>query len=319
MELALYHEKFGYYASGHARIGRNGDFFTNVSVGSIFGKLLAEQFAEIWEQLGKPDPFTIVEQGAHDGQFAVDVLSALHNAACWSALHYVIVEPFPVWRERQQARLHRFAEKVSGVESLESLAPFSGIHFSNELFDALPVHLFSTGEGDSVELRVATNDDRFEFEPCQSAREASLAAPKLMRDIAAKLSRGVIIAIDYGVTREQFSERKAGTLQVRAAHSKLASPFDQIGLADISAHVEWTSLIKAAQSSGAQLIGLTDQHHFLTGILSALVPPAELQKFSAADKRALQTLLHPEMLGRSFQALALAKNFSGTLSAFRYA
>jgi len=67
MELALYHPEHGYYASGRASIGRRGDFFTNVSVGPLFGKLLAAQFAEIWQKLGQPDDFTIVEQGAHDG------------------------------------------------------------------------------------------------------------------------------------------------------------------------------------------------------------------------------------------------------------
>src|SRR5438105_5645346 len=76
MELALYHPEHGYYASGRAAIGRRGDFFTNVSVGPLFGKLLAAQFAEMWERLGKPHEFSIVEQGAHDGAFARDALAA---------------------------------------------------------------------------------------------------------------------------------------------------------------------------------------------------------------------------------------------------
>src|SRR5215472_16609725 len=104
MGLALYHPEHGYYASGRARIGRRGDFFTNVSVGPLFGKLLAAQFAEIWEKLGRPDDFTIMEQGAHDGVFAVDMLSALRQSAgeCFAATSYVIAEPFLFWRERQQ-------------------------------------------------------------------------------------------------------------------------------------------------------------------------------------------------------------------------
>ena len=74
MQQALYHPEHGYYASGRAAIGRRGDFFTNVSVGPIFGQLLAAQFAEIWERLGCPGDFVIVEQGAHHGDFARDVL-----------------------------------------------------------------------------------------------------------------------------------------------------------------------------------------------------------------------------------------------------
>ena len=74
MEQALYHPEFGYYSSGQCAIGRRGDYFTNVSVGPLFGRLLAAQFAEMWEILGRPGDFTIVEQGAHHGEFAGDVL-----------------------------------------------------------------------------------------------------------------------------------------------------------------------------------------------------------------------------------------------------
>src|ERR1700680_520089 len=77
MEHALYHLQHGYYSSGRAMIGRGGDYFTNVSVGSLFGTLLATQFIEIWERFDKVDNFTIVEQGAHDGQFGHDVLTAI--------------------------------------------------------------------------------------------------------------------------------------------------------------------------------------------------------------------------------------------------
>src|SRR5919197_4251689 len=74
MQQALYHPEHGYYSSGRAAIGRRGDYFTNVSVGPLFGQLLAAQFAEIWERLGRPQDFVIAEQGAHYGDFARDVL-----------------------------------------------------------------------------------------------------------------------------------------------------------------------------------------------------------------------------------------------------
>src|SRR5437867_12429524 len=76
MHQALYHPKHGYYSSGRCAIGRRGDYFTNVSVGPVFGQLLAAQFAEIWERLGKINNFIIVEQGAHHGEFARDVLES---------------------------------------------------------------------------------------------------------------------------------------------------------------------------------------------------------------------------------------------------
>ena len=357
MELALYHPDRGYYASGRANIGRRGDFFTNVSVGSLFGRLLASQFAEIWEKLGRPGDFKIVEQGAHDGVFAGDALSALRRSAadCFAATSYSLIEPFPIWRERQQKNLRGFAEKTSWVPSVDEIAPFVGIHFSNELFDSLPVHLIvsggvangatvwnekfvalehglSAGVPSGVELccpgarfiftsaKVSPSNlqlDRLGFFPAGFETEVNLAAPKLMSEIAAKLSRGIILTIDYGFSRTEFYSlhRSQGSLQVRANQKKLSSPFQQIGLADISAHVEWTALAEVAQSSGATPIGFTDQHHFLAGIISKSFPEAD---FNASEKRALQTLLHPEMLGRNFQALALGKDFKENLAGFRF-
>lgn len=308
----------------------------------MFGKLLAAQFAEIWEKLGRPDDFTIVEQGAHDGAFAVDVLGALRQSSgeCFAGSSYLILEPFLTWRERQQKNLRDFSAKISWLESIDQLAPFTGVHFSNELFDSLPVHLivsggilkgatdwkekfvtvagnnfaFTTANVSRSELRL----DQLGFFPAGFETEVSVAAPKLMREIALKLSGGVILTIDYGFVRAEFYSlhRSEGSLQVRAKQKKLSSPFEQIGLADISAHVEWTGLAEAALSSGAKPIGFTDQHHFLTGIVSKFFPKVE---FDASEKRALQTLLHPEMLGRNFQVLALGKNFPENLSGFQFA
>ncbi len=291
MELALYHPDRGYYASGRANIGRRGDFFTSVSVGPLFGKLLAAQFVEIWEKLGRPGDFEIVEQGAHDGVFAADALRALRQSAgeCFAATSYCIVEPFPIWQERQEKNLHEFAEKTSWVASIDEIAPFVGIHFSNELFDSLPVHLIVSG---GVANGATVWHEKF----------VTVAADNFAFAIA-------------NVSRSGLQLDHQGSLQVRAKQKKLSSPFQQIGLADISAHVEWTSLAEAAQSSGTRPTGFTDQHHFLTGIISKFFPEAD---FDASEKRALQTLLHPEMLGRNFQVLALGKDFHEKLAGFQF-
>ncbi len=158
MEEALYHPALGYYSSGRCVIGRRGDYFTSVSVGRLFGQLLAAQFAEIWEKLERPHDFVLVEQGAHHGQFAGDVLKALRerNPACFSALRYRMVEPFPILRARQEAALRDFAEKVEWSASVEEMTPFCGVHFSNELLDALPVHLVVAEHGKWRERFVET-------------------------------------------------------------------------------------------------------------------------------------------------------------------
>jgi Uncharacterized conserved protein len=341
MELALYHPDYGYYASGRANIGRAGDFFTNVSVGSCFGYLLAAQFAEVWQQSGSPSLFTIVEQGAHDALFASDALTALSRfrTHCFNALHYIVIEPFSIWRERQKKTLAAFQHKVHWVQTVDELESFSGIYFANELFDAVPVHLITSGTreepGNWQERRVTAVGDHFELVsapirdpelraqtdrlgslPPDFRTEINLAAPDLMCEVAGKLSQGVILTIDYGFPRAQFysQDRNEGTLQIRSGHRKLSSPFEKIGRADISAHVEWTSLAEAAEQAGASLLGFADQYHFFTGIIA----DTAIDMLGELNKQALQTLLHPELLGRSFQALALAENFGGSLSGYRY-
>lgn len=296
IEQALYHPQHGYYASGRAVIGRKGDYFTNVSVGPLFGQLLAAQFAEIWERLGKIDNFTVVEQGAHDGQFARDVLTELRvrSPEFFSTLRYRIIEPFPVWQDRQSQTLAEFGDRVEWRESLDRLEPFAGIHFSNELLDAMPMDL----RGKLVGLE----GDKLVFveRPAGQEPQTNRAVIDWIDSLATKLQRGFIIAIDYGFVRAEFHE----VLQIRTQHRLLDSPFEQIGEADITAHVNWTEIAERAEASGLRVAGFTDQHHFLTGIIS------KFQGIVADEesKRALQTLLHPEMLGRAFQVLVLGKD-----------
>jgi SAM-dependent MidA family methyltransferase len=308
MEQALYHPEHGYYSSGRASIGRKGDYFTNISVGPLFGQLLAAQFTEIWERLGKIDNFTIVEQGAHGGEFALDVLSALREKSpdFFSILRYFIIEPFPVLQDRQSQTLKEFGDRVQWRRSLNELGPFVGVHFSNELLDAMPIDLRGK--------RVALENDNFVLVDWPDPEaEVNRAALEWIDHLAPKLERGFVVSVDYGLARSEFRE----VLQVRAQHRTLDSPFEQIGEADITAHINWTDIVVRAEANGLNLVGFTDQHHFLTGIISEF--PALIEGEKA--KRALQTLLHPEILGRAFQVLALKKNvdLAEPLAGFKYA
>jgi SAM-dependent MidA family methyltransferase len=303
MQQALYHPEHGYYSSGRCVIGRKGDYFTNVSVGPLFGQLLAAQFSEIWERLGKIDDFVIVEQGAHDGQFARDVLEFVEKRLpeLFGALRYRILEPFPILEAQQRRRLEAFGDKVEWRGSPE---PFTGVHFSNELLDAMPVRLISDG----TEKLVGLDGDKFVFvERPVDKTMFNQAALESIDHIAANLQRGYMIAIDYGFLDEEFERN----VQVRAQHRSLDSPFEQIGDADITMSVHWRSIVERAQVNGLRVAGFTDQHHFLTGIISQVESGDRAQSLladSRKTKRELQTLLHPEMLGRAFQVLALAKN-----------
>jgi SAM-dependent MidA family methyltransferase len=317
MQQALYHPEYGYYSSGRCVIGRKGDYFTNVSVGPVFGQLLALQFSEIWERLDKINDFVIVEQGAHDGQFARDVLEFVQQdlPEFFEALRYRIVEPFPILKEQQRRSLEPFGDKIEWRESPDS---FTGVHFSNELLDAIPVRLIS----DETEKLVGLDGDNFVFiERSVDKTMFNQAALESIDHIAASLQRGYVIAIDYGFLDEPF-ERNA---QVRALHRNLDSPFEQIGDADITISVDWRSIIDRAQANGLRVAGFTDQYHFLTGILSQ-IQTGDFGQSLLADspkvKRELQTLLHPEMLGRAFEVLALAKDLdiaAPLLAGFKFA
>ena len=307
MDQALYHPEHGYYASDRAIIGRQGDYFTNVSVGPLFAQLLAIQFIEIWQTMGKIERFSIVEQGAHHGQFARDVLEFCRRRSpeFFSALNYRIIEPFPKLQDRQRNTLNEFGDSVQCYRSLDELEPFVGLHFSNELIDAMPINL----RGRLVGL----DGEDFIFVDASTDQTLNRTQLDWIEAIASKLERGFVVTFDYGFSGSEFRE----ILQVRSRHRLLDSPFQEIGRADITAHINWSGIAEAAEKNGLRVSGFTDQHHFLTGIISTFPPVVAEDK----SKRALQTLLHPEMLGRSFQVLALSKDVdSGVqLSGFKFA
>jgi SAM-dependent MidA family methyltransferase len=366
MELALYHPEHGYYGAGRAALGRAGDYFTSVNVGPIFGELLGAQFHEMWTHLGRPHGFTIVEQGANDGTLAADILEWSRQCApdFFEAMRYEIVEGLEVLRGRQQDLLAgqpgspafadlpgsanlpigtrsgrrmpptRLASKVTWHNALADLPPFTGIHFSNELVDAFPVHRVRFRAGEWRELYVTgelTWTDRPATDPALLASlaaaprqegyttEVNLEALSWAQTVASKIARGWVLAIDYGYPRQRYysPERHHGTLECYAGHKKGLDPLAGPGFRDLTAHVEFTSLASAFLAAGMTLAGYTDQHHFLTGLVSqAFADRAP----SAPEARALKTLLHPEMLGTAFQVLGLARDApEAPLAGFRFA
>jgi SAM-dependent MidA family methyltransferase len=341
MELALYHPELGYYASGHARIGRAGDFFTNVSVGPLFGRLLARQVAEMWRVLGAPDEFTIIEQGAHAGDLAADVLDGLRVMfpECHRTVCYKVVEPFPKLEARQRERLGVVAGRVQWVRRLEEIRVETGVHLSNELPDAFPVHLVKWTCGQWRELMVIERDGRCVFangpmpsgelhEACARipgplpegyTTEVNLAATGWVREVAEAMQRGFVIAVDYGFPRHEYyaPTRVAGTLSAYANHQREADPLARPGEIDLTAHVEFDSVIEAAQTAGLRLEGFTDQHHFMVGLgLGHFADGA-----NASERRAFQTLMHPQSMGTSFKVAAFSKGIGPTISleGFRFA
>jgi SAM-dependent MidA family methyltransferase len=345
MARALYDPAQGYYGAGKARVGRSGDFFTNVSVGPLFGRLLARQFAEMWRRLGQPGDFVLVEQGAHRGDAAADILTALRefDPACFAATTLWLVEPFATWRQAQQETLRDFASgQVRWTGTPGDLPEFCGVHYSNELVDAFPVHRVVRRSGGWKERRVDFQGGHFVFVdvvvtdkalrdhlarlpdvPLEYETEVNLGAAAWLGELAPRLRAGFILVIDYGYPRAEYyrPERTGGTLSAYAAHRREPDPLDRPGEIDLTAHVDFTSLAEAAGPSGLEIVGFTDQHHFMVGLGRSHFSD-ELPQGAAGERelRAFKTLMHPGLMGRSFHALGLAKGVNhASLAGFQFA
>ena len=152
MRHVLYCPIYGYYEQSKDRIGREGDFYTNVNIGPLFGELLAFQFAEWLREIGG-NAFQLIEAGTHDGQLAADILNWFRQKRpkLFASLTYWIVEPSPRRRAWQKEKLEHFAEQVRWSDSIDGLAEglVNGIIFSNELLDAMPIHRFGWDAADA--------------------------------------------------------------------------------------------------------------------------------------------------------------------------
>ncbi len=334
MAVALYHPQGGYYAAEASRTGRRGDFFTSVSVGPVFGKLLAAQFMEMRQLLGNPEDFTLVEQGANDGQLLADILAAWPGPAP----RVTIVEPLEQRRAAQRKTLAPWIDCVRHVARANELPNFTGVFFANELLDAFPVKLLVYEDRRWSERRVGSEDGRFVFVDAPFAGEAPAVAediprfateicPSLapwMRTVAGKLTRGWILLVDYGhpAMVRHHPSRAAGSLAAYRAHRRVDNPLSDPGSQDLTAHVDFTAVARAAEAAGLQLAGFTDQHHALTALAAKVFPAMPKDKLSQdaeREMRALRQLLHPESMGTSFKFLALAKECGAPLGAFAFA
>jgi SAM-dependent MidA family methyltransferase len=340
MERALYDPEDGYYASGKSAIGKHGDFFTNVSIGPVYGEVLAGQFVEMWHALGRPSGFTLIEQGAGDGQLAQDILNALASTAL-AGVPLVVVEPSDALRKIQSEKLT--GHNVSWVADADALPELCGVHYSNELFDAFPVRVVRSTGGGWLELFVDSKDESFtwlemplagelavivaEFpiRPKGFTTEVCLAHRPLLQTLSAKITRGFLLAVDYGMTSESLlaEHRADGTLSCYRGHRRDSNPLEAPGQKDLTAHVNFSLLAQNATEAGWQLANFTDQHHFLVGAATSLLLSMDGKTPDASGRkklRSLKMLLHPESMGRQFHAILFSKGISDVkLSGFQYA
>jgi SAM-dependent MidA family methyltransferase len=342
MQTALYDPQHGYYASNSPKIGAAGDFITNVSVGPLFGALVARQIHEMWRACNQPKEWTLVEQGAYDGRLILDILTALqtHHPALHARLQVILIEPLSSLKARQSATLQN-AANVLWKKHLSELEPWSGVHLSNELPDAFPIRRFRWS-GEWTEDRVTLSNGHFAFvnQPPDATAEILLRdmpPPPIHRvvefaadlepwtqQILDRLSSGYVLAFDYGLLEAEWNQphRTNGTLRGYRNHRHAENPLADPGQQDITAHVDlsrWTQLLLR---HGATEVQITDQHRFCTGV-APLHFPDQIRTMSPAEHRELlqfRSLSHPSLFGSAFRVLAAGKSVPSlkTLSGFRF-
>ncbi|HSJ01197.1 MAG TPA: SAM-dependent methyltransferase [Verrucomicrobium sp.] len=332
MQMALYEPEKGYYRQGVRRIGRSGDFYTSVSVGPLFGSLLAEYGYSLWRESTDANPFTLIEQGAHDGTLAHDVLSALRQAHpdLYERARYLIIEPDPGLRVAQAEKLGAdFPGKLLHVEAWSAVPASTGLVLCNELLDAFAVHRvqFTTegwrelyvelGESGALAFGigpVSTPDLERELDlmgtdfPIGFTTEINVAMIDWLEEVAESAFQGELLLADYGhAAREYYiPERSGGTLRRYYQHRSDDNVLEALGDADLTSHVNFTRLAEAAQSLGWQVTEFIEQGRFLTGLAAELMRQPGFTP-TPAWMRQFQTLTHPGHLGHSFQILTLRR------------
>jgi SAM-dependent MidA family methyltransferase len=326
MTQALYHQEHGYYGPGPRRIGRSGDFYTSVSVGPLYGRLLATLAQQTFEKLGQPSDFCVIEQAAHDGQLAEDILNACEY-------DYVIVEPNPRYETVQRRKLAAFGNRVSWTSSLANIPQRPALFLCNELPDAMPVHLVRWNGSSWNELWVSADDrDTLRLDPGPISKEeltteiarlprelpvgytteVGLAALHWVRELAAASFYGQIFIADYGLDHEELYsiERHTGTIRRYRNHKTDDDILEDLGECDLTTHVNFTRLKQVGEAAGLKEQAYSHQGRYLGKLglpwlatLEGRPPDATIQ----ALLRQYHSLTHPAFMGRSFRVLLMEK------------
>jgi SAM-dependent MidA family methyltransferase len=335
MRECLYHPEHGYYSRVNAR--GFADYYTSVDVHPIFGRLLARQLAEMWEQLGTPKTFLVVEAGAGVGRLAGHILNfaagALHEF--YAALQYVAVEQSAARRSEHAARLsaHFAAGRASSSSEIPVTIP-AGCIFSNELLDALPTYRAVMEQGVLRESCVGISGDRFievlrdpstpllgqyfseqgiTLQEGQQA-EVCLDACQWIENTGRAIGRGFVLTIDYGhEARALYNEgHNRGTLLAYRDHEVTENVLDAPGDQDLTAHVNFTALDLWGRRAGLLRTGLVTQSQFLIALgrgneFADLYDPGQTEVEKLRARLLLKNLIHPEGLGEKFQVLIQQK------------
>jgi SAM-dependent MidA family methyltransferase len=341
MELALYAPGFGYYAAGSRKIGAEGDFVTAPELTPMFARCLAMQARQVLDHVGGD----VLELGPGTGVLAADLFEELKAQGAAPA-RYRLLEVSPELRERQRALIAgRHPGDIDRFEWIDRLPErIDGIVLANEVLDVLPCSLVHRSGAEILERGVVLTEAGFAWEDMalpdgelkrraaavippgdyDYLTEVNLAGEALVRSVAAALGRGLALFIDYGFAQAEYyhPQRSTGTLRCHYRHRVHGDPFFLPGLQDVTAHVDFTAMARAAQSAGAEVVGYTTQAHFLISCgLAVMVsggdPSMTLSRLKVTS--AVHRLISPAEMGELFKVLGIGRGVDWPLQGYQSA
>ncbi len=349
MQACLYSPRGGFYSSRGNRISSH--FGTSPTSHPVFGSLIARQLEQMWHLLGDPPVFHVIEVGSGDGALARSIVDACWRMAprLAQALYYVATDYQPCWLQLPDHNSGRDfgteglmgpkkEDTILGIQRVkaEGSRPFQnvvGCILCNELIDNFPVHRFAIRDGRVKEVFVTSegrnltevldepSTPRIEkrlaslglFLPEGYRGEVNLAMEDWTGQLASALDRGFVLTIDYGqLAPDLYSPQNSqGTLVCYNRHVVGSDPYQDIGQQDITALVDFTSLMQLGDRHGLMTVGYALQSQFLTNLgFSSFLDALRTQDLSAARmelaRMAMMSLVDPDEYG-DFKVLAQTK------------
>ncbi|HEY6135267.1 MAG TPA: SAM-dependent methyltransferase [Rubrivivax sp.] len=316
MDWALYTPGLGYYAAGDRQFGlmpaSGSDFVTAPELSPLFGRALAVQVRQGLDAAASAD---VWEFGAGSGALAEQLLRALGERVG----RYTIVDVSGALRARQQSRLAAFGDRVAWVDRLPE--PMYGVVIGNEVLDAMAARLLAFDGLHWHERGVALHEGRFVFAdstdvadppppfetPCAPGTVTELhpQAEAFIATLAGRLQRGLALFIDYGFPQGEYyhPQRSAGTLMCHRGHRADGDPLADVGLKDMTVHLNFSGIALAAQDAGMDVLGYTSQARFLLncGLLSLM------QDASVAQAVTAHKLVAEHEMGELFKVIAFGR------------
>lgn len=325
MESALYDPESGFYSTRT----QTADFYTAPELHPAFGAVLADRVAFLLRRTRASRPgeaLTVVEAGCGDGTLAAQVARRLRekHADLADGLRFVLLERSRRDLTTAARRLTAFGVHVDACTGIERLPGFTGVLYSNELFDAIPAHLLEKREGGVYEVYVdeggkpvlggvsspelAAHAAAIAAALRDGERHAvSLEAPKWLSDAARRLNAGFLLTVDYG---KRFTAETPNAPRGYRAHRHAEELTADPGKQDLTVPADFSELIAAGERAGAALESYVSLSRFLLeGGIGEFVAAAAGDDASSYKERAqLKTLIHPEGMGEAFKVLVQKKS-----------